>query len=80
MTLTLRMSGWLCTASRALGDGDGVEVDDADGLAALLLAADVHLGDVDACRRGSVPMKPIRPGRSRWVKISRVPSMWASSR
>ena len=26
------------------------------------------------------PMKPIRPGRSRWVKISSVPSMWASSR
>ena len=30
-----------------LGRGDAVEVDDADRLAPLLLAADVHLGDVD---------------------------------
>jgi len=32
---------------RGLG-GDGVEVDDADGVAAGLLAADVHLGDIHA--------------------------------
>ena len=41
------MSGILRTASRALARGDAVEVDDADRLAPLLLAADVHLGDVD---------------------------------
>src|SRR5208337_4167364 len=33
---------------KRLGGGNAVQVHDADGLTPLLLAADVHLGDVDA--------------------------------
>ena len=37
----------LADGFEGLRGGDAVEVDDADGLAALLLAADIHLGDID---------------------------------
>ena len=43
--------GMLLDGVEGLGGGDAVEVDDADRLAALMLAADVHLGDVHAVRR-----------------------------
>ena len=44
------MSGWARTSSSAASDGDGVEVHDADRLAAGLvgLAADVHLREAVA--------------------------------
>ena len=44
--LTLRMSGCVSDLLEGLLGGDGVEVDDADRVAAGVLAADVHLGDV----------------------------------
>ena len=65
---------------QGLGRGCGVEVDDADGLAPLLFAADVHLGDVDALVAEGPADEADQAGAVRWVKISRVPSIWASSR
>ena len=40
--------GVLSHGFQGLAGGDAVEVDHADGLAPLVLAADVHLGDVDS--------------------------------
>ena len=42
------MWGCFCTASRAVGRGNAVHVDNADRLSPLVLAANIHLGDVDS--------------------------------
>ena len=74
------MSGCLPHLLERLRGGHAVEVDDADGLAPRLLAADVHLGDVDPLVAQGPADEADQAGTSRWVKIKRVPSRWASSR
>ena len=56
------------------------EIDDADGLAPLVLAANVHLTDIDPFVTQGLADEADQPGRSMWVKIKSVPSICASSR